>query len=317
MIDLELRRGRISATDVGPIFGVDQYRGPFEVWADKHGHAPPFEPTGRMLMGKDLEQGIVKAYSRITGRLVQWKDETVVHPTRSWMAASPDALVYAGDRVERTVDAKLVFWDQRRKWEVEPPEGVQFQMWWQMAVTNCEVCDVAAWLGDDAPRIYTIERNHEAERVMISKCEEWHRRYVLGDEIPPISGSKTAAVWLQQAFPKHARPDMREATEEEIALLEEYAEVRLLRQDSTEQCDKLENRIKLAIGDREGLEWPGGQFTWRLAKGRVNWKSVALGLLHQYVKDEAERETLLGLQTAPAARRIHFVSEAHDISDAA
>jgi putative phage-type endonuclease len=320
MIDLELRRKLITATDVGPIFGVDAYRDAFDVWAGKHGHAPPFEPTARMLLGKDLEQGIVQAYSRITGRQVQWADRTVRHPVRQWMGASPDALV--GDPLERVVDAKLVFYDQRRKWgetSAQTPEGIQLQMWWQMAVCECDVCDVAAWMGEDAPRIYTIERNREAERVVIAKCEEWHRRYVLGDEIPPISGSRAAAVWLQQAFPKHARPDMRDATEEEVAVLEEYTQVRLLRQDAKAQCEKMENQIKLAIGEREGLEWPGGTFTWRRTKDgiEVDWESLGKGLLNE--KDKETAATLLGIYTKPkpGQRKIRFVSNAVDVSDAA
>jgi hypothetical protein len=37
-----------------------------------------------------------------------------LHPTRRWMAASPDALV--DTPLERGVDAKLAVWDRRRKW---------------------------------------------------------------------------------------------------------------------------------------------------------------------------------------------------------
>jgi predicted phage-related endonuclease len=322
MIDHELRRQCITSTDVGPIFGVDAYRTAFDVWAEKHGHAPPFEPTARMLMGKDVEQGIVKTYSRITGRQTEWRDETIRHPERKWMAASPDALVYGpGAALARVVDAKLVFWDQRRKWSAGPPEGLQMQLWWLMAVLGAEVSDIVAWAGEDEPRIYEIERDREAERVVIAKCEEWHRRYVLGDETPPISGSKAAAAWLQQAFPHDNRPNMREATDEEIELLEEYAMVRLDQKEATDRRNVMENQIKLAIADREGLKWPGGKFTWRLTKDRekVDWKALGTHLLITRIKDLQERAALEAeyTKTGPGTRRIHFVSEAFDISDAA
>ena len=320
MIDHELRRQCVTSTDVGPIFGVDDYRDAFGTWIEKHSDAPTWEPSPRMLLGKDLEEGIVKAYSRITKRQVQWADRTLRNPERQWMAASPDALVFGPTYLERGVDAKLVFWDQRRKWGPDAntiPEGIQLQMWWMMAVCDCDVWDVAALVGDDEPRIYQIERNREAERVVIARCEEWHRRYVIGTEIPPISGSKAAHAWLQQAFPRHARPDMRDANQEEAALLDEYADVRLLRQDATEQCDKMENQIKLAIGDREGLEWPGGKFTWRKTKDgeKVNWESLARGLLNE--KDAELQKTLLGIHTEPkpGERRMRFVSYARDVRD--
>ena len=323
-IDHQIRGECITATDVGPIFGVDGYRDAFDVWASKHGHAPRWQPTPRMLLGKDLEQGIVQAYSRITGRAVQWVDRTVRHPDRTWMAASPDAIVaHQSGPVERVVDAKLVFWDQRRKWGSsarEIPEGIQLQLWWQMAVLGAEVADVAAWVGEDEPRIYEIPRDLEAERVVIAKCKEWHRRYILGDEIPPISGSETAAAWLQQAFPHHKRPDMRAATEDEIEFLLRYAQVRTDQKESTEMRKQMENEIKLAIADREGLEWPEGKFTWRRTQDRktVNWKELGTHLLLTRIKEEADREALRAEYTKiePGIRKIHFVCDALDISEA-
>ena len=328
MIDHELRRRTITSTDVGPIFGVDLFRTAFDVWCEKHGHAPPFQPSRRMLMGKDLEQGIVQAYSRITGLRTHWTDKTLRHPTREWMAGSPDA--FAGDwkplgtafGYARGVDAKLVFYDQRRKWGWDAnsiPEGYQLQAWWLMATTEADRWDIAAWLGEDEPRIYEIERDREAERVVIAKCEGWHRRYVLGDEVPPISGSKAAEVWLQQAFPTHARPDMRDATEEEAKLLDQYAGWRVARTVSTERCKEMENQIKLAIKDREGLEWDGGSFTWRKTKDgvEIHWEAIARGLLNE--KDKETQATLLDLHTTPkpGERRMRFVSRVGEIAEVA
>ena len=323
MIDRELRRKCITATDVGPIFGVDGYRDAFDVWAEKHGQAPPFEPTPRMLLGKDLEQGIVAAYSRITGRPVSWRDETVQHAQRKWMAASPDALVVRpGGKLERGVDAKLVFYDQRRKWGLDAnsiPEGIQLQMWWLMAVVECEVWDVAVWLGDDEPRIYEIERNLEAERTVIEQCEEWHRRYVIGDEIPPISGSKASRDWLVYKFPSNKR-NLRDATAEEIEVLEQYAHVRLLQKEATDRRNEMESQIKLFIQDSEGVEWQGGKFTWKLTKEirKMDWKELATYLLNTRIKTEEEREGLRNdyLHLEPGQRRIRFVSRAADLSEA-
>ena len=99
--------------------------------------------------------------------------------------------------------------------------------------------------------------------------------------------------------------------------MDEYADVRLLRQDAKEQCDKMENQIKLAIGNREGLEWPGGNFTWRKTKDgeKVNWESLARGLLNE--KDAELQKTLLGIHTEPkpGERRMRFVSYARDVRD--
>ena len=149
--------------------------------------------------------------------------------------------------------------------------------------------------------------------------EEWHRRYVIGDEVPPISGSKGAAAWLQQAFPRQ-RADIRRATDEEIEFLEEYALVRLDLKEASDRKNQMENEIKLAIADREGLEWPGGKFTWKATKDKVtvNWKALGQHLLFSRIKVEEERKALEAEYTKIEAgtRRIHFVSNVHEIAEA-
>ena len=323
-LDLELRRRCISSTDVGPIFGVDGYRDAFDVYMDKMGDRAPFEPTARMLMGKDVEQAIVKAYSRITERPAEWCDCTVQHAEMKWMAATPDALVYEPDHrhIERGVDAKLVYWDQRRKWGPTPddiPEGIQLQMIWMMAVLNCDRWDVAAWAGEDEPRIYEFERNYTLERVVIEKTEEWYRRHLVGGEMPPITGSAAAAKWLQRTFPAHKSPDLRAATPEEIEYLREYACVRAEQKEATERRKEMENQIKLAIADREGLEWATGKFTWRLSADRHihNWEGLAKHLLITRIKDPEQRAALEEeyTRTEPGMRKIHFVCDDYDVAE--
>jgi hypothetical protein len=63
----------------------------------------------------------------------------------------------------------------------------------------------------------------------------------------------------------------------------------------------LENLLKAAIKDREGLQWPGGKFTWRKTKDgtTTQWESLALGLLNQFVATEQERADLLAFYTTP------------------
>lgn len=140
----------------------------------------------RMVVGKALEPGVLSLYTYVTGRQVTYCDVTSVHPVRPWMAYTPDAIC---NDERRGVDAKVVFWDQRRKWGEkadEIPERVQLQAYWYMAALNYDVWDVCALVGEGEPRVYTIERDPEAEKAMLDRTFEWYSRYLLGDEIPPL-----------------------------------------------------------------------------------------------------------------------------------
>jgi predicted phage-related endonuclease len=236
------------------------------------------------------------------------------------MLYTPDGLV-PGQR--RGVDAKVVAWDQRRKWgetAAEIPERIQLQCWWYMACMEYDAWDVVALIGD-TPRVYEITRDREAERAMIERAEEWYRRYIVGDEMPEMGASEAAAQWLQRTFPTHKRPDLRFATTEEVALLTEYAEVRIAMAGLQRRKDELENAIKLAIAEKEGLVWETGKFTWRRSKDSqvTDWESLALALLTHHIKDEAERERVLDsyTRTKPGTRRIRFEHDLMRSDDAA
>jgi predicted phage-related endonuclease len=293
MIDPSIRKLGIGGSDVAAIFGADEFKDAFSVWAMKKGGlvADP-RPNIRMLVGKCLEEGVLKIYEHVTGRKIEYLDTTLQHLDRPWQVYSVDALCV---NERRGVDAKVVAWDQRRQWGEsadEIPMRVQLQCWWYMSALNYDVWDVCALMGEGVPRIYTIERDLEAERAMLARVEEWYVRYIVGDERPPLGGNADAARWLKQMYPVHKRPDLRWASDDEVRALQEYVKVRVEQKELARRRAALEIFLKSSIAEREGLEWDEGRFTWRRTKDGtwVDWESMALALLHSFIKPESRAE---------------------------
>ncbi len=311
MIDHDLRNLGIGGSEVAALFGADEFKTAFDVWAYKKGGLKYAEaPNIRMLVGKCLERGVLDLYTHITGRKLEYCDVTSRNPERPYMVYTPDALCVDEPR---GVDAKVVFWDQRRKWGLDAdqiPLRVVFQCYWYMAAMSYPRWDVCALVGEGEPRIYTIERDLEAEGIMLERVEEWYCRYILGNERPPIGNSDEAARWLQQAYPTHKRPDLRTATPEEVEALTHYVQVRLAQKALQAERGALEIQIKEWIADREGLEWEDGVFTWRKTKDgeTTDWKSMAIALLHNFIKEPEARTAVLADYTKPkpGTRRIRI-----------
>jgi predicted phage-related endonuclease len=267
-----------------------------------------------MMAGKFFEEAILKLYAFTTKRDVEYFDKTLTDPERPWMVYTPDGLVR---NEKRGVDAKLVAWDQRRNWGDGPgeiPEYIQLQAYYYMAATNYPVWDIAAMIGDQL-RIFAVERlDPTAEQAMLARVWEWHQRFIVRDERPPIDGSGAAAYWLKTTFPHHKRPDLRQATPEEITLLTDYAQVRFEEAGVKERRALLENLIKAAIADKEGLVWPEGKFTWRRTKDsvEVDWEAMARGLLQNHFKTEEARQSVMEFYTRPkpGIRKIRFEHDA-------
>jgi hypothetical protein len=190
------------------------------------------------------------------------------------------------------------------------PEYIQLQAYYYMAAMDYPVWDIAAMIGDELRIIPVARLDPAAERAMLMRVREWHQRYIEGDERPDLGGSATAAHWLQATFPHNRRNDLREATPEEIAILTEYAELRFEQKAIEERRPVLENLLKAAIADRDGLVWPSGKFTWRRIKDSTttDWESLSLALLNLYIAEDDKREELLNFYTRPKPgyRKIRF-----------
>jgi predicted phage-related endonuclease len=305
-MDTAAHQYSIGGSEVGAIFGCDEYRDAFSLWSQKkYPHIRTARPW-RAIVGKALEEGVLKLWEEVTGKKVEYCDKTMRHPERPYMVYTPDAFVI-GER--RGVDSKVVFYDQRGKWGPtwqEIPEKVQLQCWWYMAATNYDVWDVCALIGEEKPRIYTLERNREVERAMLVRVEEWVARYLVGNEMPPPTGSEEAARWLQIVFPRHNRPDLREASEAEIALLDQLVGVRIAQKALAANRSQFEADLKVAIADKEGLTWPGGKLTWRKTKDRTDteWKTLANLLLRSKTDEEAKHLLDAYTTTKEGGRRL-------------
>jgi predicted phage-related endonuclease len=311
MLDQEIRKLGIGGSEIGALFGVDEDRNAFSVWnAKKGGMSGAFTPTSRMIVGKALERGVLELYTHVTGRAVEYCDVTSRHPERPWQVYTPDALC-TDER--RGVDAKVVFWDQRWKWgetAEEIPERIQLQALWYLNAMDFDAWDICALVGEDMPRVYTIHRDPEVERVMLARAEEFYTRFLVGDERPAFGNSPDAARWLQRAYPRHKPESIRFATKKESELLDEYSDVRVAEKEIAKLRIEYETRIKATIGDLEGLRWAHGKFTWRRTKDSLatDWAALAARLLNDYVPDTETRKKLVAgfTEKTDGVRRIDW-----------
>lgn len=307
-MDSAVRLRGIGGTDIAAILGVDSYRDAYSVWAEKTGRLERAPASPRMRLGKIFERGIVQYYEELTGRATEFLDVTMRHPDRDWMVYTPDAICV---HEPRGIDAKFISWDQRHQWgetAYDIPERVQMQCYWYMAAFGYPVWDVAALFGNDELQIYTVERDLEIEREMLAAAEDFWQRHILGGEEPVPGGSPETSRYIKERFPRH-RLELRDATAPEAELLDQYAAVRVEENIIWEKRAGLENRIKLAVGDGEGLAWPRGRFTWKNVKDstKTDWEKLAGRLLLGYADDEQAALKQEFSETKPGVRRIHFI----------
>ena len=72
--------------------------------------------------------------------------------------------------------------------------------------------------------------------------------------------------------------------------------------------EDLEVLLKDAIGEADGLSWPGGRFTWKRARDRseTNWEELSRDLLVGFAPDEIKGKISEFTHPVAGQRRIYF-----------
>lgn len=234
-------------------------------------------------IGNLLEEHVAKLYSRKTGSsLFKWQPHFRLRDFNC-VGCTPDAIFRTRTGSHRICDMKVVG-DYR--WTEVPEKyvvssryqhGVVFEEYDEGPLDN--TIDLAVYhLPARRLEIYPVEADPKWAGNAIDYTIDWYRRFVMGDEIPPIDGSPATSDALKRIVASVGSTANIDFLAEEIErfdrLDEEYKEVGTLRDESR-------NKIIAAMGDAEiGIVNGEVRFTWKQQAGRDSIDTTALAADH-------------------------------------
>lgn len=200
-IAAEGRRGFMGGSDVAAALGISPWKTPFRLWQEKTGKLQGQDDEARnealhLEWGRMMEDDLLAAYTRITGRAVRARKERLVHPAHPWITGELDALTEDGTRVVEAKNAAYHrAWGDPEAGEVPTYYAAQ-GLHYLALVPSAGWCDFPASRGGRWPDIYPVERDDRLIANLIEFECEWWDRHVLKDEPPdPITLEDAAARW--------------------------------------------------------------------------------------------------------------------------
>lgn len=256
------RRQGVGASDLPTIMGEDAYRSEYELALEKRGDAEPDAGNWATQWGHWVEPLGLAMHAQATGMAVRNIHTTTISKTHPHVYASLDGRV-VGER--RGVEVKLSRWD-------EVPRRVEVQCMGQMAVCRLDAIDVVRLKPYHEPLITTIERDDTLCGELLDLAEAWYLRYVLGDEMPPLDGSRGAGHMLDRVV---GPPEMA-ADDEQRRLVLTLHRLRQRMKDDAAQEALVVNRLKQSMAGAEALTGDGFRITWKRAKPRTitDWRAI-------------------------------------------
>ena len=269
---LATRKTGIPASDAAAILGLSPWKSPLDVWLEKTGRATIQEIAPEredlFFLGHQLEPAIAAMYSRKTGRellQVQENRGLLRHQKHPIVIGTPDRLV-VGERRGVELKSEVAFMDRFGDPGTDDvPMYYAVQCAQYMAITDFDAWDIALLHGGAKFAIYTLERNRDMERDLVEFIVEWWHRHVVANVAPEIDGSESATRYLANEFRKNVRP-LEKATDAEEDLAIELGKLRENLAIAEGIKSLFENRIRKAIGDREGFFGSFGRVTWKKSK---------------------------------------------------
>lgn len=252
------RRRTLGASEIAAVCGLDPFRGPWEVWADKMG-LDIRQQFAEADMGHLFERPLLEHYSRTSGVALTYP-ETLIHPLHKWVSATPDGL--ASDRV---VQVKVVGANMAHKWDAGVPEYVVCQVQWEMFVTELPLAVVVACIGGTDYRALDVPADLEIQQSLFDQGREfWESHVLTGDPLDP-DASDACRKALSARHRRHSA-ELVPATRELVEMAREHKRLGRQAKALDEERDAIGNALRLAIGDRSGFEWEDGRCTWTTDK---------------------------------------------------
>lgn len=257
---LELRKQLgIGGSEAGAAIGMNPYKSPYTLWAEKTGKVPEFEGNLTTEVGSYLEDFVAKLFEKETGKKVRRENKMLVNEDYPFAFADIDRTV-VGENSVVEIKTTNSFPAMKQFRNGEFPEQWYCQIMHYMAVGNYDKAYLAVLIGCRDFKIFEIERDEEEIKSLMT-AEERFWEYVKTNQPPVADGAESTTETISTIFPESSNEDnvnldaYETNLEQYMALSKQIKELTALRDESV-------NRIKAFMGEAGKGESNSYKVSW-------------------------------------------------------
>lgn len=260
------RRRGIGGSDAAAILGLNRYATPYTIWLLKTYRTDPddLSDNQKVYWGIVLEPVIADEFAK------RHPEFEVVEPgamyqsiERPFMLASVDRIIYDKHNIKNNqgiLEIKTCGERAKPDWEDGVPDYYLAQVNHYLAVTGFSFAYVAVLIAGQEYREYRIERDEEDIQYLIEKEKEFWG-YVERDEMPPAMGGRAEAEAIMEQF-SYADDMFVKMLDDDAPEIGEYMDTCNKLKELEDEKSRLNNEIKMLIGDHLGIETPKYRIKW-------------------------------------------------------
>jgi putative phage-type endonuclease len=271
---LEARNNFVGGSEASIVMGMNKYRSPFALWAEKTGKVAPENLDDKLVVqfGTYAEDFVAQQFTKATGKKVK-RTGLYVNEKYPFACASIDRMIIGENSL---LECKTTGEFNKADWQGDNiPDAYYVQCLHYMAVMEMEYCYIACMFGNGRDFIHKrIDFNKtDAETLMDAERKFWE---LVKSETPPaIDGTESCTAVLNEKF--HGglteRIDLPSEASDIIASLDIFNKQ---ASDLKTMIDFNKNRLREILGDHE-LGYVGDRkITWKMEGSKGSFDTAGL-----------------------------------------
>jgi hypothetical protein len=257
---LEIRKKRLSATDIGCICGVNPYQSAADVQFSKLYDLDPLEESEAMAVGNMCEPGLVKWGAETLGFTVEYPLPTVIHPKCDLLCCTGDArIIETPAGIEAKTGGIVRGFASREEWGDAGsdliPEMYRAQVFTQMAVMGWEAVYVPALVAGRGRVLYVVERDNDAIEGILDFAPRWWKKHVIDKE--PVTGPDGAPIYPSIETLKRIRRQPKSPREVPAHIVRAAIEAAEIYKRAEARKEQTREALLACIGDGDAAEIGG------------------------------------------------------------
>lgn len=155
---LAARERTIGSSEIVTVCGLNPYKTPLALWAEKTKKVQPDAENEAMRLGRHMEEFIGGLFGRTKGVRMQAGKTLFRHADYDWASATPDFFCYNKSAELELVECKNVGSHSAHHWQDGGiPNAAHMQTIWQLGVCGLERGHIAALVGANVREFFTPE----------------------------------------------------------------------------------------------------------------------------------------------------------------
>ena len=291
----ETKFGKIGGTTVSAIIGQNPWETAHSAYLKLRHEVEPTPDNTAMARGRRYEPVVAEIFQagrpefRVEhNRQGTEEPEKYVHEKYHFLVGHPDRLLYDANSNELVagLEIKTSNWTNIRNWGEEGTDAIPrhylIQCQWYAGLAQLPEWRVAvAFLDDEGVlrncREYNVIADQELYETLVECAVKFWENHVVPGIPPAIEQiDDTTKRWINRRFPSNVLP-IEQANPQEEQAMAQYLLQKQALELAQRQFERAEAALKMAIGDRDGLESETfGKVTWKRAKdsSRVDYHAL-------------------------------------------